>query len=140
MRRPGSIRSLEEDVRDLRAIGIGAIVSLTEIALDDAALKAEGMTSLRVPVPDFHPPSLSDVRKVISFITSSLELERPVVVHCTAGLGRTGTILACWLVNQGEAPDTAIQRVRAMRPGSIETWEQEQRIFDYAAYLSGAES
>lgn len=139
MRRPGSLQPLAEDLRALRSIGVGAVVSLTEIELDASVLRQEGLTCLRVPVPDFHPPTLSDIRNTIAFIESNLENGRPAVIHCTAGLGRTGTMLACWLVQQGMAPDHAIDKVRSVRPGSIETWEQEQRVYDFARFLSGVE-
>ena len=135
MRRPGSLRPLEEDLQALRDTGIGAIVSLTEIALDPDVVRSTGLTYLTVPVPDFHPPALQDIRYIITFIESNLTNGRPTVIHCTAGLGRTGTILACWLVRQGSAPDTAIAKIRSLRPGSIETRKQEQRVFDFADHL-----
>jgi hypothetical protein len=47
----------------------------------------------------------------------------------------TGTMLACYLVHQGADADTAVERVRAIRPGSIETAEQFQAVRDYAATL-----
>ena len=58
---------------------------------------------------------------------------RGVVVHCYAGQGRTGTMLACALVHQGMSAEEAIRLVRAMRPPSIDTLVQEQIIFDFAA-------
>lgn len=136
-RRPGTLRPLDEELRLLHEAGIRAVLSLTETPLDPGALSALDLVGERVPVPDFHPPSLSDIDTAVSFIQTNVDAGRPVVVHCTAGLGRTGTILACWLVHQGVAPDTAIETIRARRPGSIETWAQEQRVFEYAAVLRG---
>jgi ADP-ribosyl-[dinitrogen reductase] hydrolase len=49
-------------------------------------------------------------------------------MHCYAGLGRTGTIAARLLVEHGMRPDVAIAQVRKIRPGSIETLEQEDYV------------
>jgi hypothetical protein len=44
-------------------------------------------------------------------------------VHCGGGLGRTGTVLACYLleIDEGLGPEEAVRRVRALRPGSVQT-------------------
>ena len=62
----------------------------------------------------------------------SVSAGRPVGVSCGAGLGRTGTILACYLVSQCFSAEEAINKVRVRRPGSIETREQEDAILAYA--------
>jgi ADP-ribosyl-[dinitrogen reductase] hydrolase len=51
-----------------------------------------------------------------------------VVVHCRGGLGRAGTVAALMLVECGESPEVAIKRVRAARPGAIETAGQERWV------------
>ena len=58
-----------------------------------------------------------------------------MVVHCGAGMGRTGTMLACYLVGQGYAAQDALAEVRQRRPGSVETLEQEAVIHEYANHL-----
>ena len=56
-----------------------------------------------------------------------------VGVHCELGRGRTGTMLACYLVaREGYSGDKAISETRARRKGSIETPQQEQAIKDFA--------
>ena len=51
-----------------------------------------------------------------------------VLVHCRGGLGRAGTIAARLLVELGMEPETAIASVRAVRPGAIETSDQEKFV------------
>jgi protein tyrosine phosphatase len=63
-------------------------------------------------------------------------LHARVAVHCGAGLGRSGTPIAAYLVSQGAAPDDAIALVRARRPGSIETAEQEVAVHEFARRLN----
>ena len=58
-----------------------------------------------------------------------------VLVHCFAGLGRTGTILACFLVAQGMDAAEAIAHVRTRRPGSVEVYSQEFLVYQYARMI-----
>ena len=91
------------------------------------------MHDLYEPVPDFAAPTLAQIDRMTRWIEDQIEnWERPVVVTCHAGIGRTGTVLACYMVYTGYAPQTAIDLVRELRPRSIQTREQEQAVFDYA--------
>ena len=51
-----------------------------------------------------------------------------LVVHCRGGLGRTGLIAARLLIELGESPPEAPRRVRAARPGAVETRAQERYV------------
>jgi atypical dual specificity phosphatase len=94
-----------------------------------------GLLDCHEPVPDFTAPTPPQINRMVEFITHSISNGRLVGVSCGAGLGRTGTILACYLVNQGWDADEAINEVRAKRPGSIETREQEEAIKAYASNM-----
>ena len=59
------------------------------------------------------------------------ERKMGLAVHCAAGLGRTGVVLACYFIDKGLTAANAIARVRRLRPGSIETEEQEKAIEEF---------
>ena len=120
----------------LKEMGIGAVVSLTPVPLPRRLLYEHDMAYLHLPVENFEAPELRQIKRFVEFCDENIDSSRAVMVHCLAGLGRTGTMLACYLVSEGMAPDVAIDYVREYRPGSIETAEQEQAIFNFAAHLS----
>ncbi|MGH7144021.1 MAG: fused DSP-PTPase phosphatase/NAD kinase-like protein [Planctomycetota bacterium] len=131
MERPGNFDELERDLEFIRAQGITCIVSLTEQRLDADKVARYGFKYIHLAVRDFGPPSLVQIENLVD----SFALHQPhgaMVIHCGAGLGRTGTMLACILVAGGFSADEAIFRIRKLRPYSIETYEQERAIFDYA--------
>lgn len=126
----GFLRSLEEE-------GIGAIVSLTDHGPDAAELEEEGFEHLRLPVRDFSAPTAKQIDRFVAFVRRSRrKTGKAVAVHCGSGLGRTGTMLACFLVAEGRSPAQALTEVRSKRPGSVETKEQEKAVRDYSARLA----
>ena len=132
MARPGRSKPLQEDLIFLIAQGIGAIVSITERPLDEDVVRSFGLRYLHLPVQDYCAPTIQQIEEFLAFL-DAVEGDRAVVVHCFAGQGRTGTLLACALVSLGMSAEEAIRFVRAKRRPSIDTLIQEQAIFDFAA-------
>ena len=116
----------------LREQGVAAILTLTEQPLQSDPTEA-GLVALHVPLVDFGTPSLAQLECCVAWITTQVEAGRAVVVHCFAGVGRTGTVIASWLTTRGLAADEAIEEIRRLRPGSVETRGQAEAVRRFAA-------
>jgi atypical dual specificity phosphatase len=136
MERPGTFAKLREDLEFLKTKRINAIISLTETPLEKAFIEEFGFRYLHMPIADFTPPTCEQVEKFLSFQRRAEGDGLATVVHCGAGLGRTGTMLACALVARGMPAEAAIDHVRTLRPYSIETIEQEDCVRHYAEVLA----
>ncbi len=114
----------------LRASGIRALLSVTVDPLPGTILRQFGLRAQHYSVDD--APSLDQINQALTTVDRWLSADIPLLIHCDAGKGRTGTVLACYLVAHGFDSQAAIDRVRARRPGSIELTEQEDIIAEYA--------
>ncbi len=119
------------DFEFIKEKGLEAIVSLTEYPLSEMLVEEFGFRVKHIPVRDFQPPTLEQVEDFVAFAKNARSEGKKLVVHCDAGIGRTGTILACYLVSKGNSATDAIEEVRTKRPGSIETIEQEEVVREF---------
>jgi atypical dual specificity phosphatase len=92
------------------------------------ALKA-GLTPIHIPVEDMKPPTKKHFDEFVQFCDHK---DRVTVVHCYAGIGRTGCMLAAYLgVKHELTGEATIEAIRAIWPVYIQTNEQKQGVIDY---------
>src|SRR5262249_53231389 len=127
MARPDSL----EELLWLRQNGIELVLSLTEDPLRRDWVADASLLALHVPVPDMGAPTPDQLETCVSAIRRAHDRDMGVVVHCAAGLGRTGVIVASYFVAGGMTAADAVDRVRELRPGSIETDEQVDAVTEF---------
>ena len=114
--------------------GVKSIVTIREESLDESWIK--DVNYLHVLSNDMSVPEFDDLVHAVDFIHSRITNNEPVLVHCLAGMGRTGVILACYLVKyQKMSASEATEKVREERPGSIQSYPQEEIVFRFEKSL-----
>ena len=85
-------------------------------------LKEKGLEFLHVPIPDGYPPTFDQMKIIYEW----LKRDSNNLVHCVGGIGRTGTVIAAYLIlEEGMDSGEAIEEVRNYRPGAVQTYEQQ---------------
>jgi len=128
----GPPEAVARDLAYLREQGVEALLSLTEWPLADDLLVQHGLDALHLPVPDMAPPAVGQLRQALAFIDDHRAYGRPVAVHCLMGQGRTGTVLAAYLIREGQSPLEALAAVRQACPGAVENPRQERALAAFA--------
>lgn len=122
------------DLIALKQQNLGALVRLVEpfeAWVTSKEVNEAGLEDYNEPIPDFHAPTQQQINKIIMYIDSHIENSIPVGVSCNAGIGRSGVILACYLVHKGLNAREALELVREKRGRGPEVPEQIMAIEEY---------
>jgi protein-tyrosine phosphatase len=128
----GALTAFNDELPDLHSAGVRAVVSLLNMPSDAAICESVGFSFRCLPVPDGCPPTFEQAGEFVRFVADQRSKHRPVAVHCEAGIGRTGTLIATHLIAEGESVRGAIKRVRAVERAAIETPRQILFLEQYA--------
>lgn len=133
--KPGIVDRLEHDLDAIRRCGVTTLVTLTESPLDDAMLRDFGLRSLFFPIPDMHAPAEGRAHDLLRVVQDHVSFGDVVAFHCKAGLGRTGTMLAAYLIFEGSSASDALQLIRSINPSWVQSTEQEDFLESFETWL-----
>lgn len=141
MPRPRGGEWLDDEIAGLRSQGIHIVASLLtdeemvelELQQEEALCIAQGIRFIRLPIPDRGTPeSIRAVSAVAGEVATLLVRGGAAVIHCRAGIGRSGLLAACIMIELGTPATTAIQSITQARGCPIpDTDEQRAWIVRY---------
>ena len=118
-----------KDLVDITKLGFKAVINLTEDSANNEFIENNFLSLVWIPIPDFGVPSSTDLLTFVRHMSFFERVGVPVFMHCHAGRGRSGTLSAIYLLMNGLTAEEAIDEVRKIREGTIETDLQERFIY-----------
>ena len=128
---PGVVHDMDADLKALSRCGITMLITLTEKDFPQDALARHGLKNFHLPVYDQEPPTVAQMQMLLARMSAALRRGEVLAVHCLAGLGRTGTVLAAWLVREGLTAEEALRRVRLIDAQYVQSDVQEALLHEF---------
>lgn len=138
-----------EAIRKLRLEGVRAVVSLAigreiitywgNVLLFARAMLDNDVWPYFLPTETRRAPEPEELINALLWARRVVSMGRPLGVHCLAGRGRSGMFAAAYLVfTRGMTASAAIEKVRRVRPGVVESWDQEEAVRTVEAFTLAA--
>lgn len=119
--------SAQRRIQALVKLGISVFYDLTEknedhfgyekILFREAEQVNQFVEYKNLPIRDFTAPSTQNVKTILDLIDKDITNGKHIYVHCFAGVGRTGTVVGCYLVRHGLSGKAALERIAELRQG-----------------------
>lgn len=134
--RPGIFFDLRYDLAALRKVGVTALVSLTRTPVEEDVFAEYGIRCLRSPICDMAAPDIEQAVTICQSIDHMIAAGDTIAVHCRAGLGRTGTVLASYLIWEGAEALSALETVRRIEARWVQSAEQAVFLEEFAGHMA----
>lgn len=120
----------------LKNHGVSAILCLTEEPEGKETAEIAGLEYIHLPMINRQPEQADNLDRAVDSICQQLDKGNAILVHCQAGQGRTGMVLAAYLIREeGKTAKQSIDEVRSLRPGSLKRKAQVKAVEEYEVYV-----
>lgn len=135
--RPGLSGPLMPDLAVVEAAGIQHLIGLEEVlSVDTGALRERGVRYWHFPMSDVEAPTIARLIRILSVLGQILNRREPALVHCRLGLGRTGTVLAAYLMAAERlSVGAALSHLQSVHPQFVENPVQLEFLQDFDSFL-----
>lgn len=137
---PGVFHDIEFDMKLLNKVGVTTLMTLTSRPLDEQVLAAFSVKSIWEPIKDMGAPDMEQAVRICRRIDDEIDQGEVVAVHCRAGLGRTGTMLAAHLIWHGADALDALETVRGVEPRWVQSEQQVAFLQAFDDFLKQADT
>lgn len=136
--RPGIFQDVDHDIEALERVKVTTLVTLEEWeSVPRAEVAKRGIELIHFPINDMKAPNIDDAKGFCEDVERRLRQHEVVAVHCRAGNGRTGTMLAAMLIYQNTPACDALERVRSVNPKAVESDVQVKFLEAFERRLGG---
>ena len=91
---------------------------------EEAYVHGYSVEHRRMPIPDMHTPTPGEMKRILNAIDTALEAGHVVYVHCYGGIGRTGTVVGCYLVQNNMSGEEALKEIARLRQDTPDGWKR----------------
>lgn len=124
---PGVYEEEQEGLSYLQEQKVTHVISLIEDNPEEVFKKID-VVHRHFPIIDMGVPEVNPLKKLLKEMVTFMNEGGTVLVHCKAGMGRTGVVLASYLVYKGMKAERAIELIRKINPGYIQNSVQERFV------------
>ncbi|VAW56403.1 hypothetical protein MNBD_GAMMA07-2747 [hydrothermal vent metagenome] len=132
---PGVFFEIDYDLKALQRVGVTRLISTTQKPINNQLLEKYGMICEAFPIKDMGVPEFEQAVMICRYIDYNLEQEEVIAVHCRAGLGRTGTVLALYQIWKNNDALSALEIVRNIEPRWVQSEKQVKFLDQFSQYI-----
>ncbi len=113
----------------------GELPSYENLLKEQVGWENVEVTYQRIAIQDLELPTDEQMNKILDAIDEQIHQGRAVYVHCRAGIGRTGTVVGCYLVRHGMPGAEALNTIARLRAGTTSGWTRSPETDEQVEFV-----